>query len=158
MTEPELFHIALSKAMALCSRREYCIEDIRTRLISWKVGVKDIEKILKNLTDEKFIDEKRYSMAYTRDKFKYNKWGKVKIAAHLKEKKITSDKISSALDSIDNEIYIKTIKDLIKSHRKIVKSRSRYEMKGKLMRFGLSKGFESNLLYDIINDIDREGN
>ena len=37
MAENELFKTALSKAMALCSRREYCRDDIRNKLQFWGV-------------------------------------------------------------------------------------------------------------------------
>jgi regulatory protein len=87
------------------------------------------------------------------DKFTYNKWGKVKIAAHLKAKRISGNILKSALDSINNESYIETIKELISSRRKSVKAKSKYDLKAKLLRFGLSKGFESQLLYDILNDL-----
>ena len=46
--------------------------------------------------------------AFVRDKFRHNKWGKVKIAAHLKAKGITGDIIGTALGEIDNEEYIDT--------------------------------------------------
>ena len=88
--------------------------------------------------------------AFVRDKFNYNKWGKVKISAHLKAKNIPSETIKSALDSIDNESYIKFIKENIASHRKSVRAKNQYDLKAKLLRYGLSKGFESNILYDIL--------
>jgi len=46
------------------------------------------------------------------------------------------------------------IKDMILSRRKSVKAKNQYDLKGKLLRYGLSKGFESSLLYDILNDLD----
>ena len=113
----------------------------------------DAEKIIGVLISEKFIDESRYASAFVRDKFKYNKWGKVKIAAHLRAKKLPSDVIKSALDSIEDEQYKKSLCDLIESHRRSVKAKNQYDLKAKLLRYGLSKGFESNLLYDILNDL-----
>ena len=42
--------------------------------------------------------------------------------------------------------------EIMKAYRKTVKAKNQYDLKGKLMRFGLSRGFESNLLYDILNE------
>jgi len=154
MTENKLIKISLSKAMALCSRREYCTDDIRTRLKSWGISDSDSEKIIKILYRENFINDIRYSNAFVKDKFIYNKWGKVKIAAHLRIKRIPPDIIKTALDSIDNENYIKILKELLSEHRKHIKARSQYDLKGKLLRYGLSKGFESNLLYDLLNETE----
>lgn len=152
MSENALFKTALNKAMAMCSRREFCIEDIRNKLQLWGVGKNDTEKIIGILIKENFINESRYAIAFVKDKFNYNKWGKVKIAVHLRVKKLPPDIVSSALDSIDNELYTKVLKELIANHRRAVKAKNQYDLKAKLLRYGLSKGFESSLLYDILND------
>jgi regulatory protein len=153
MTEKASIDIALNKAMALCSRQEYCCEDIRNKLLQWGVEENDANKIIGLLLKENFLNEERYASAFVRDKFKYNKWGKVKITAHLRAKKLPSDIITSALDSIDKEQYINMLKELIQSHRRSVKSKNQYDLKAKLLRYGLSKGFESSLLYEILNDL-----
>jgi regulatory protein len=154
MSEKELFNIALNKAMNQCSQREYCREDIHSKLAFWGVKNDESEKILEILIKENFINETRYAAAFVRDKFKYNKWGKVKIRAHLKAKNISGDAIRQALDHIDNEQYTKMIHDLIDNHRRTIKSKNQYDLKAKLLRYGLSKGFESSLLYEILNDIE----
>jgi len=154
MSENALFKTALNKAMAMCSRREFCIEDIRNKLQLWGVGKNDTEKIIGILIKENFINESRYAIAFVKDKFNYNKWGKVKIAVHLRVKKLPPDIVSSALDSIDNELYTKVLKELIANHRRAVKAKNQYDLKAKLLRYGLSKGFESSLLYDILNDLE----
>jgi len=152
MSDNTLFKIALNKAMALCSQREYCSHDIYSKLQAWGVGEDDIIKIIDLLKKDKFINEERYAKAFSRDKFNYNKWGKIKIASHLRSKSIPGEIINTALDSIDSEAYIKVINDLIAVHKKSVKAKNQYDLKGKLLRYGLSKGFESNLLYDILNE------
>jgi len=152
MAENQLYKSALSKAMALCSRREYCIEDIRNKLLSWKVGESDSEKIISALKKENFLNENRYAEAFVKDKFRYNKWGKIKIRANLKMKKIPGEVISSALESIDQDLYIKTIEGLLNGHRRSIKAKNQYDLKGKLLRYGLSKGFESDLLYELLSD------
>lgn len=156
MPDNENFKIILGKAMAACSKREHCISEIVTMAGSWGAEEADLKKIIQALTDEKFINEERYASAFVRDKFTYNKWGKLKISMHLKAKRIPAEIIKNALDSIDNEKYLKMIQDLISSHRKHVKAKNNYELKSKLLRYGLSKGFESHLLYDILGELDEE--
>jgi regulatory protein len=153
MADKELYTICLNKSMALCSSREYCCEDIRSKLTAWGADNDDSERIIGILLKENFINESRYATAFVRDKFKYNKWGKVKIAAHLKFKKLNPVVLSKALDSIDNEQYTRILRELIDNHRRTVKSKNQYELKAKLLRYGLSKGFESSLLYEILNDL-----
>lgn len=122
--------------------------------MSWGVGREDTEKIINLLISEKFIDEERYALAFTRDKFNYNKWGKIKIAAHLKAKEIPGGLIDNAQGTIGDDLYLKTLKNLISDHRRFVKARNQYDLKSKLMRFGLSRGFESSLLYDLLHTME----
>ena len=154
MTENDLYKSALSKAMNLCSKREYCCYDIREKILTWGLSKNDSERIISVLTNEKFINETRYANAFVKDKFKYNKWGKVKIAAHLKLRQIPDHIIRSAIDSVDYTEYLIVLRNLITLHKKSVKAKNQYDLKGKLLRYGLSKGFESSLLYEILNDTE----
>ena len=149
-----MYMIALKKAMASCSRREHCSHDIRNRLLMWGVSNSDADKIIRTLVKENFINDSRFALAFVKDKFKYNKWGRVKIAAHLKMKGLASDIIDHALNSIENDEYISLLKDIIKVHRKSVKAINQYDLKAKLLRYGQSKGFESSILYDILNEME----
>jgi regulatory protein len=138
--------------MAQCSRREYCIDDIHNKLLLWGIGNYETDKILDILIKENFINELRYASAFVMDKFNYNKWGKVKIASHLKSKKIPPDYIQKSLDLIDNETYKKILKELVANHKNKVKAKNQYELKAKLLRYGQSKGYESSILYDLLNE------
>ncbi len=152
MVESDKYKNSLAKVMALCSKREYCIDDIHVKLKLWSIDKSECDKIINRLVRENFLNETRYCKAFTRDKFRYNKWGKVKITAHLKAKKIPAEKIKEALDTIDNELYVNTLKDMLAVHKKHITAKNQYDLKGKLLRYGLSKGFESSLLYDLLND------
>jgi regulatory protein len=150
MAEETLYKTALAKAMAICSRSEHCIDDIKTKLRSWNIEEHDSEKIIKILISENFINEERYASSFVRDKFRYNKWGRIKIKAALRMKKIPGDIITSSVNSIDPGLYKKALEDMLIVHRKSVRAKNQYDLKGKLLRYGLSKGFESDLLYDIL--------
>jgi regulatory protein len=152
MAENDLYKASLTKAMSLCAGREHCIEDIRNKLSAWGVDNAGTDKIINTLLKENFINEERYTLAFVKDKFIYNKWGKVKIRAHLRAKKIPALIVSKGLDSLDHEQYITTLRSMLANHRTKIKSKDQYDLKAKLMRFGLSKGFESELLYDLLNE------
>jgi regulatory protein len=150
MPDNLLIDIALKKAMTLCAGREYCYSEIRQKLHSWGVKSEDSDKILNLLTDGRFIDEERYSIAFAKDKFKYNKWGKVKISSALRMKRISDERINIALNSIDDAEYIDLLKTIIEKQKRTVKAKNQYDLKGKLLRHCLSKGFESHLVYDLL--------
>ncbi len=152
--ETDSVKVALNRAMALCAGREYCREDIHVKLISWGLDESKAARILDILVKENFINEARYASAFARDKFRYFKWGKLKIAAHLGSKKINQESINSALKLLDEDEYRKEVRNILIARRRTIRAKSKFDLKGKLMRFGLSRGYESNLLYDIINDLE----
>ena len=140
--------------MALCAGREYCAGEILVKLDLWGIDKNQSRKIIEMLKRENFINEERFAAGYVKDKFNYNKWGKIKIASYLKAKNISGETIKKALNNIDNDSYNKTLKDLISTHRRSVKAKNPYDLKAKLLRYGLSKGFESRLLYDLLNEME----
>ena len=153
MDDNELYAALMNKASLLCARREMCLSDMKRKLIDWGASDKQSEIILKQLSRDRFIDEKRYAVAFTRDKFMNNRWGRIKIAHALKLKNIPGSLIDESMATIDEDSYLEMMRVLISQHRNKIKSKNQYDLKGKLLRYGLSKGFESYLLYDLLNDI-----
>lgn len=144
----------LHRAQQICSGREYCISDITSLLERW--GAKDEKtksQIINKLVEDKFLDEVRYCRAFARDHFTYSQWGKVKIVMSLKAKNIPEAAISSGLEAIDEGEYLALLKKIIGDQQKRVKAKNRYDLKGKLLRYALGKGFESHLVYEAINSM-----
>jgi regulatory protein len=150
MAKNMLLNAALSKAMALCAEREWCYSDMRQKITLWGIKENDTEKILNNLTDGKFIDEERYAVAFANDRFRHNKWGRIKISSALKMKRIPEELIRSALGTIDDTEYLDLLKSIIEKQRKSIKAKNEYDLKGKILRHCLSKGFESHMVYDLL--------
>jgi regulatory protein len=133
---------ALNKCMELCSKAEKCTSDIRKKLFEWGISSEDAQRVIDELKQHRFIDDQRYAETYARDKFRFNHWGKVKIAFQLKSKSITDSIIFDALDGIDEEEYMEKLKEMLKQKSRSVKATSGYEGKAKLIRFAQSRGFE----------------
>ena len=78
---------ALSLAAAICSKKEHCSWEIQEKLVKWEIPEKEIDRIMTFLHQHRFIDDARYAQAYAEDKFRFNHWGKQKIALMLHRKK-----------------------------------------------------------------------
>jgi regulatory protein len=142
----------LQRAQKVCSGREYCVSDIMSLLDRW--GAKDEKTrsaVINKLIGEKFIDEFRYCRAFARDHFTYSQWGRVKITQALKGKNIPAETIASGLEAIDQEEYRALLRKIIEDQKKKIKAKNMYDLKGKILRHALGKGFESHLVYDMIN-------
>jgi len=143
----------LAKAQAICAKSEKCKADIRQKLYDWKVNPMYHEAILESLVSDKFIDEERYVGFFVRDKFKLNKWGKVKIEFALRNKQISPELIKSNFEKIEAKDYSNTCKELIIKKMKSMKEEDDRKLKEKLLRFAHSRGFESSLVFSIVEKL-----
>lgn len=136
--------------MFYCSKAEKCKSEIQKKLLDWKANPDDFEGILSELERQKFIDEERFSQYYVRDKFEFNKWGRIKIRIMLLQKKIPEKFIDKALEQISEEKYEQTLSALIAQKQKTLKAENKHEIRSKLMRFASSRGFEPDLILRIL--------
>jgi len=141
---------ALYKSAAYCSQSEHCISDLRNKLTQWGVMESDRDKIIRYLVDENYINESRYAIAFTKDKFRYNKWGKIKIRLELNQKRISKELIEAALEEIDEEEYKEMIIRLAKEKERKIIYQNDYERRGQLYRYLSGKGFEMDVISKII--------
>lgn len=144
---------AIVKAQNLCAEQEKCEFDIRKKLFDWKVPMKDHDSIIESLLEDQFIDEKRYAHFFTKDKFQFNKWGKMKIEYTLKYKNIPSEYIQIALNEIPEIEYENLLKNELIKKLKTLKDKDEYTIKSKLVRFALSRGFENGKVFDMVSTI-----
>lgn len=147
------YRYALTKVMEWCSRSERCLSEVKQKLVNFELSDNQLDIAIEYLIKEKFIDDSRYVQFYVNDKLRFNKWGKVKLHFMLRQKRINELTISRALDEIDQELYLKILRDLIVSKIKSVKGASDYERKGKLANYAISHGFETDLAYRIADEL-----
>lgn len=147
MTADEILY----KLAARCSVSELCLSDITAKLDKYDLPEEEKTRILRHLVEEKYVDDGRYAKAYVRDKYRFNKWGRIKIAQGLRMKGIDSETIDSAMEAIDEEEYLEILSDLIKAKRKSTKGRNEYEINGKLYRFAAGRGFEYDAIRRVVN-------
>jgi regulatory protein len=144
---------AISKSQYLCAEKEKCVSDIQQKLYDWKLPAADHEAVIKQLLDDKFIDEERYALYYTKDKIIQNKWGRIKITFALKQKRINDEHIKNAFDSFSEIEYENILKNELIKKLKTLKDKDEYTIKSKLLRFAASRGFENGKVFDILSEI-----
>ncbi len=144
----------LHKAASYCSISEHCVSEVETKLDAWCVGCNDKSTIIKRLIAEDFINEKRFCIYFVKDKFRFNKWGKIKISFALKGKGIDNALISEALNTIDDGEYEELLASILKTKLVGLKYEFEYEKQGKLFRFAQSRGFENNVIEKALRSIN----
>ena len=147
----KLIEEILNKMRKYCALQERCASDVKKKMDEFIVSKNDKLQIVNSLTIEKYIDEERFAISYCRGKFKIKKWGKQKIKNELIKKKVSRENIETAINSISNNDYIKSINNLIDFKIKFIKDKDVFNKNGKLARFLLQKGYEFDVIWDQIN-------
>jgi regulatory protein len=133
---------ALAKASEICSRSEKCAFDMEIKCREWQLSRDETDKLNAFLMQEKFIDHQRYAASFVNDKFRFNKWGKIKLAYMLRQKHLDDRIIQHALSSIPDEAYQEVLFDLLSAKAKTIKDKDAYTRRSKLLAFVQSRGFE----------------
>lgn len=147
ITDP---HLALVKMQSWCAYQERAQQDARDKLYELGMWPEAVENIIVHLIQDNFLNEERFAMTFARGKFAIKKWGRVKIKQELKFKKVNDYCIKKALQQIDETEYINTLKKIIDSKRKLIKESNSIKLQFKLMNYALSKGYEKDLVFDVL--------
>ena len=148
------FNEALQKAAAYCSLSEKCEYEVKEKLRTWEVSNTDVAKVIDQLRHDDFINDARYCTYYTRDKFRFNRWGKIKIGMMLRSKQLPEEEITNALAQIDEAEYEEALVVLLQAKLRTLSYKFEYEKQGKLFRFAQSRGFEHNIVSNVLRQLE----
>lgn len=141
---------AVSKMAILCSKKECCEFDIVAKLNTLSLEQTSIDEVIEYLKKENYINTQRYANSFVNDKFKFSKWGRVKIAYALKQKHIPSSAIYSAIDTIDEIEYQQALSQCVEDKRKGLKGKTPQQAQASLYNFAVSRGYEPQLVLKAI--------
>jgi len=144
---------ALDRLQKYCAYQDRCHQEVRTKLIELGVFGDDLENIIVELIEEKFLDEQRFAIAYARGKFRYKKWGRIRIQRELRMRKISAYCLKKAMSEITDEDYMETLETLLLKKNEILREKNIWKRRKKLADYVISKGYESYLVWDTIKRI-----
>jgi regulatory protein len=88
-----------------------------------------------------------------KDKFRFNRWGKQKIAYMLRAKKIQEEIINRAFDEIEDDGYSRQLIKLLEDKARSMKAHHAFDKRSKLLHFALGRGFESGEIYKALKEL-----
>ena len=141
---------ALHKAAAYCTLCERCVSEVTSKLTAWGIAPDGQHEIIEKLKEEGFIDETRYCRAFVNDKVRFNRWGRIKIIAALREKKLPQQEIADVVNNIDTTEYNQALIGVIETKRKELKGKDDMATQQKIIRHAASRGFEPALIIKAI--------
>ena len=140
---------ALAALMRLCARAEKSQDDARRLMRGWGLAERESEQVLTRLVRDRFIDDGRYAEAFVRDKLRLSGWGEYKIRTALQRKRIDRALIDAALAEADRPAMGERLRRQLERKARTAKYSTQYELKTKLIRYGLSLGYDYETVLDI---------
>ena len=124
---------------------------MRNKLYELGFTTPEVENQIANLIETGVLNEERFAKAFAGGKFRMLKWGREKIKQQLKLKKISEYCIKKAMAEIPTDEYDKTLRKLaFKKAEEVKRDRSLPSRKTKLYRYLVQKGYERDMVLDII--------
>jgi regulatory protein len=145
---------ALIKAESFCAYQERAQQEVRDKLYEWGLWHDEVEELISELISTNFLNEERFTQAYVSGKFNIKHWGKIKIKQGLKLKRIPDKMITKALNAIDYDDYLKTLRTLAEKKSKTIMEKDAFKKSYKLRTYLMGKGFENDVILSVLKDND----
>lgn len=142
------------KLVNYCVYQDRCHAEVEQKMRDFLLIPEAKDEIFLYLMKENYLNEERFTRSYIRGKFYIKHWGRNKIRMNLKMKGVTEKLISSSMDEIDASDYEKTIIRLFENYYVTKKGLKEYQKKSKTISHLLSKGYEYDVVLEIINNIE----
>jgi len=147
--------MAVQKIRHYCAYQERSHSETREKLFTYGLRPQEVDEIMAQLVEENFLNEERFAIAYAGGKFRSKNWGRIRIKHALKQKQVSEYCIRVALKTIPVEDYYSTLEKLASGkYRSLRSEENDFIRKGKLRQYLLQKGYEQNLVLEILNGLD----
>lgn len=141
---------ALAALMRLCARAEKSSGDALRLMHGWGVEEQAQQTVLAKLIAQRFIDDTRYAETFVREKLRLSGWGEYKIRSALRHKGIDRATIDRALRQTDRADMALRLRTQLARKAETVKYTTSHELRTKLVRYGLSLGYDFETVADAV--------
>ncbi len=142
------------KLQQYCAYQERSQQESRQKLAELGVWGEEAENIIVRLIEDNFLNEERFALAYAQGKFRMKQWGRKKISQGLKLKNVSDALIRKALRGLDPDEYEIALRRLLEKKGAQLTTTDPFKRRYQLVHFALSRGFEQELIADILQGDD----
>lgn len=148
---------AREKIRAYCAYRERSQREVREKLLGYGLISEVTDELISELITENFLNEERFARAFVRGKFHIKKWGRIKIKNELYRHGLSEYVLKKAFSEIDEEAYLDTLNDLLHKKLRETKIKDEFRRNGKVAAYAIRRGFEPDLVWEILKTNLHEG-
>jgi regulatory protein len=141
------------KLKQYCSYQDRCHNEVENKLSKFNLISEAKDQILFNLINEDYLNETRFCKSFVRGKFKIKNWGKRRIIQELKSRKISEFNIKKGLSEINEIEYLEKFENLFNKKLSSLENLNSIDKKKKIFSYLQYRGWETNLIYEKINQI-----
>lgn len=141
-----------------CVYQDRCHQEIERKLQVMGMIPQAREVVLLHLMDHDFLNEERFARSFARGKFRIKQWGRRRIERELAQRDISAYNIKAALTEIEPETYEEVFQEMSRKKFSEVKEPNLLKKRKKVADFLLRKGFESNKVYEVLRELEKENN
>ena len=145
---------ATRKAEHYCVYQERCHKEVIEKLYSMNIITQAIDVIMVHLIEHDFLNETRFACSFARGKHRIKFWGKIRIVRELKMRGISEFNIKQGLKEIEPSEYFDNFEKRSESHWNQMTEKSKLIKRKKFCDFMLRKGFESDLVYAKVRELE----
>lgn len=136
-----------------CAYQERSQHETRQKLRSMGVPPDMAEEHIAALISENFLNEERFARAFAGGRFRIKQWGRIKIMQSLRQHRLSERVIESAMKGIDSEDYSGAVRILARRKIATFQLTDRKRKYHGTLRYLVGKGFEAELVRDVLNQI-----
>ena len=145
---------ALERLETLCARAEHCSGELRRKLRMWRITPDDADAIIYSLTRRRFVDDARFARVFVRDKYRFNRWGRIKLRMELRTRGVADSIIDEAFEEIDDDIYYQALFAVIKAKARSMKEEDDFTWRRKLYMAAAARGYEGEVIAAALRKFD----
>lgn len=142
--------VATEKIKRWCAYQERSHYETQNKLYEFGLHKEEVEQAIAVLITENFLNEERFAESFARGKFRIKHWGRNKIKAELKFKKVSDYSIKKALKQLDEKEYLTILTKVLERKLRETKEKNDIKRKYKVLQYLVSRGFESDLVNDVL--------
>ena len=153
----KLFYIK-QKAFRLLGRRQHSSSELRRKLWNKDYEQKLIDEVIEDLSKNGYIDDTEFIRVFVAEKSKTKNWSRKRIKSELIKRGLDSKLIDKILSEQYSESDYDNASTVAKKKVEVLTKRNleKKELRTKLSTYLFSKGFDYEVIKDVVNQILKE--